>query len=128
MTATVFVYGTLTDPDRAGAVLPDPTFIGRARLEGCHVERGRYPTLVPGGAAVGRLLTTGRLDLLDDYEAVEDGLYVRVSVPCSDDGGVWTYVGAPDRLGVDAEWPGSGPFPDRVRRYVAETPVVVHRE
>lgn len=127
MPTTVFVYGTLTDADRASSVLPAATYRGRATLAGCHVERGRYPTLVPGGTAAGRLLATDHLDHLDRYEGVADGLYVRVAVPTAGDGTVWTYVGDPDRLGVDADWPGDGPFAERVRRYVDDPGVVVRQ-
>jgi len=39
--------------------------------------------------------------------------------------GVATYVGHPEKLGVEAEWPGDGPFSERVRRYVADNDVVI---
>ncbi|SFS43542.1 gamma-glutamylcyclotransferase family protein [Halostagnicola kamekurae] len=44
---------------------------------------------------------------------------------------VWTYVGDPDRLGVEPErestpyWPGSGPFGERVRRRLERDRTVV---
>ena len=41
--------------------------------------------------------------------------------------GVATYVGHPEKLGVEAEWPGDGPFSERVRRYVADNDVVIER-
>lgn len=137
-----FVYGTLTDPDRAKSVLgeafeygPSATLVGLRRVD------GRYPTLAPpapGGTTdgeptnpdredpevEGRILHTPRADALDDYEAVDGGLYVRVTVPVAgvpedSDDGVEVYVGDPDRLGVEAvDWPGSGTFEARVRRYV----------
>jgi gamma-glutamylcyclotransferase (GGCT)/AIG2-like uncharacterized protein YtfP len=138
----VFVYGTLTDPERAASVLGAGGFAyrGDAVLDGLHHVAGTYPTLAPGGTAVGRLLRvdgasgtggTGGIDVLDRYEGVERGLYVRVSVPLVDESGtVEIYVGDPDTLDVrePVEWPGSGAFGERVRRYVREHSVVVRRE
>ena len=126
----VFVYGTLTDRVRAAAVLGDGEFdfVGQARLCGLHRVEGRYPTLVPGGCVEGRLLRTDRIEALDRYEGVADGLYVRVSVP--DKGGrVAVYVGDPDRLEVSepVAWPGEGTFGERVERYVRDGGVSVDR-
>lgn len=132
---TVFVYGTLTEPDTAVAVLPAFEFVGSATLEGLHRVEGHYPTLAPGGAVSGRLLRTEHVDALDRYEGVQQGLYARVSVPT--DGGedlatageepseetVETYVGDPDRLGTDVCWPGEESFPACVREYVRERDV-----
>ena len=128
----VFVYGTLTDRDRAVAVLgPDGfSLLGPARLYGLRRVDGRYPTLAPGGSVDGTLLRTERIDALDRYEGVADGLYVRVSVPADGRGErVATYVGDPDRLdpAEPVEWPGEGPFAERVERYVRENPVRVER-
>ncbi|MFW5896003.1 MAG: gamma-glutamylcyclotransferase family protein [archaeon] len=122
-----FVYGTLTDPDRARAVIDDARFRGTARLVGLHVVEGQYPTLAPGGSTTGRILRTDQVEALDAYEGVGAGLYVRVTVPCEDGSTVETYVGDPTRLGVAAEvsWPGEGSFPDRVRAYVDRRDVVV---
>lgn len=151
----VFVYGTLTDPGRAGAVLDGLDYRGRAVLDGlCRVE-GTYPTLAPGGSVEGRILATDDVAALDRYEGVDEGLYVRVSVPfvAGDGGGagddgtsadsatggdtatddaavdadrtVETYVGDPGRLDAPAEWPGEGAFPQRVRAYLAKHAVVV---
>jgi gamma-glutamylcyclotransferase (GGCT)/AIG2-like uncharacterized protein YtfP len=135
----VFVYGTLTDPDRVATVVDSFVFVGPAVLEGCHPVVGRYPTLRPGGETAGRLLRTPDIDALDAYEGVETGPYVRVSVPRTDGGTVAVYVGDPDAL-VDGdrpadglspdddrstEWHGDGPFADRVRRYVEAEDVVV---
>jgi len=92
----VFVYGTLTDPSRATAVLGDgddshshshsrsrPRYRGHATLEGLHRVDGQYPTLAPGGRVEGRLLAVSDdgLAALDAYEGVEGGLYARVQVP-----------------------------------------------
>ena len=121
----VFVYGTLTNPDRVASVVDSYVFVGPATLHGLHLVDGRYPTLAPGGEAGGRLLRTDELDRLDAYERVDDGLYVRVSVPRTDDGTVAVYVGDPDRLDADAAWPGDGPFADRVRDYVSRRTVTV---
>jgi gamma-glutamylcyclotransferase (GGCT)/AIG2-like uncharacterized protein YtfP len=123
----VFVYGTLTDPDRAAAVVEDARFLGAARLVGLHDVEGRYPTLAPGGSTTGRILRTDDVEGLDAYEGVEGGLYVRVTVPRADGSTVETYVGDPVRLGVaDAvTWPGDDPFPDRVATYVDRNEVVV---
>jgi hypothetical protein len=52
-------------------------------------------------------------------------------VPLVDESGtVEIYVGDPDTLDVrePVEWPGSGAFGERVRRYVREHSVVVRRE
>ncbi|OLZ42614.1 gamma-glutamylcyclotransferase [Natrinema saccharevitans] len=152
---TVFVYGTLTDPERVASVLETTPseavrlFVGPATLEGLHRVDGRYPTLVPGGSVGGRLLAVddAALERLDRYEGVDNGLYVRVAVPIFDDDGdspadssetaslepapgapadrSWVYVGDPARLAVDATWPGDGPFGDRVRRFVSRADVVI---
>lgn len=86
----VFVYGTLTEPERVGRVVDSFVFVGEAILEGLHPVAGRYPTLVPGGQTPGRLLRTADVDALDAYEGVDDGLYVRVHVPLvsADEGAV----------------------------------------
>ncbi|NHN42119.1 gamma-glutamylcyclotransferase [Halorubellus sp. JP-L1] len=97
----VFVYGTLTDPDRVAAVLGDAgsasesgdagtasessdgdwSFVGDATLQGLHRVDGDYPTLAPGGSVTGRILRTDQVAALDTYEGVDRGLYVRVAVP-----------------------------------------------
>lgn len=125
----VFVYGTLTAPERARAVLDSFVFVGGATLEGLRVVEGRYPTLAPPAdddgvppAVGGRLLRTDEVAALDAYEGVDDGVYVRVSVPYAGDDDepdeVATYVGDPDRLDTPGGWPGDGPFGERVRRYL----------
>lgn len=121
----VFVYGTLTEPDRVAEILESFVYVGPARLEGLHVVSGRYPTLAPGGQTAGRLLRTDEIDRLDAYEGVDRGLYVRRSVPRADDDTVELYVGNPDRFDADVEWPGDGPFADRVDAYLANTDVRV---
>lgn len=119
-----FVYGTLCDPVRAREVLGHADYGPPATLVGLQRVEARYPTLAPGGETDGRVLELrdGDLAALDRYEGVERGLYVRVRVP-SDDGGVWTYVGDPDALGVDVEWPGDGPLQRRVERFVEDNDV-----
>jgi gamma-glutamylcyclotransferase (GGCT)/AIG2-like uncharacterized protein YtfP len=123
----VFVYGTLTDSETAAAVLQHWSFCGTAVLEGLHVVEGDYPTLGPGGRTQGRLLETAEVDRLDAYEGVDRGLYVRVTVPHTGDGPdeVAVYVGDPDRLDAGVVWPGSGPFAERVRTYLADAEVRV---
>ncbi|QLG63764.1 gamma-glutamylcyclotransferase family protein [Halorarum salinum] len=173
----VFVYGTLTNPDRVRTVVDSFVFVGPAVLEGLRVVDGECPTLAPpadgggsgssdGGSNVdasnadasgggmagpdvaGRLLRTNEVDALDAYEGVEDGLYVRVSVPVVDEtagsrttgheagasrsdgaaegaGEAAVYVGDPDRLGAPAAWPGDGPLRERVERVLRERPVEV---
>jgi gamma-glutamylcyclotransferase (GGCT)/AIG2-like uncharacterized protein YtfP len=124
----VFVYGTLTEPDRVGDLLDSFVFVGPAVLQGLHAVEGDYLTLAPGGRVGGRVLRTEEVGALDAYEGVDDGLYVRVTVPGAGDrfaGEVACYVGDPERLGVDVTWPGDGPFPDRVRRYLATHDVSV---
>ncbi|QLD88992.1 gamma-glutamylcyclotransferase [Natronomonas salina] len=122
----VFVYGTLRDPGRAREVLGHADYGPEARLVGLGRASGRYPTLVPGGETAGRALRLrdGDLSTLDAYEGVERGLYVRVRIP-SDEDELWTYVGDPDALGVDVEWPGAGAFESRVERYVGTNDVYV---
>lgn len=128
----VFVYGTLTDHERADEVLSEYDFRGSALLEGLHRVDGTYPTLAPGGRVDGRLLATAEIDRLDRYEGVERGLYVRLAVPIADGSTapngfdtVAVYVGDPTALGADARWPGGGSFGERVERYVREHAVTV---
>ncbi|MFT4965186.1 MAG: gamma-glutamylcyclotransferase (GGCT)/AIG2-like uncharacterized protein YtfP, partial [Halobacteriales archaeon] len=64
----VFVYGTLTDPDRAFTVVPEARYLGPAKIVGLHVVEDRYPTLAPGGTATGRILRTDDVAALDEYE------------------------------------------------------------
>ncbi|MFB6304472.1 MAG: gamma-glutamylcyclotransferase [Haloferacaceae archaeon] len=135
----VFVYGTLTDRATVDSLLDSYAFLGGARVDGLHVAAGTYPTLLPGGEAAGRLLRTEDVATLDRYEGVDEGLYVRVSLPRTDGGTVETYVGDPAALDVDADdaggptdadaggpWPGDGPLDARVRAYVDAAGVVVH--
>lgn len=128
----VFVYGTLTDPETVGDVVDSYAFVGAAVLEGLHPVTGQYPSLAPGDETGGRLLRTDELDELDAYEAVEDGLYVRLTVPRFDPAGepqgeVAVYVGDHERLGVDEDvsWRGEGSLAERVARYVREEGVIV---
>jgi gamma-glutamylaminecyclotransferase len=136
----VFVYGTLTDPDRVAAVLgriPGARYeLGSdAALEGLRRVEGEYPTLAPGGRVEGRLLEVddAALEALDRYEGVEQGLYERVAVPFTDGADetddIWVYVGDPDRLGVAerVDWPAGGSFTDRVRSECARRDVVGRR-
>ena len=110
----VFVYGTLTEPERVAAVLDSYVFVGSATLTGLRAVEGRFPTLAPGGETAGRLLRTDETAALDEYEGVDDGLYRRVSVPLDAPAGypdrAALYVGDPDRLGAEATWPApTGP-------------------
>ncbi|GAB3668443.1 gamma-glutamylcyclotransferase family protein [Halopiger thermotolerans] len=133
----VFVYGTLTDPERVETVLDGRppaayAFGGDAMLEGLHRVDGEYPTLAPGGTVDGRLLSVDEpgLERLDRYEGVDRGLYVRVSVPVDDgDDRAAVYVGEPARLGIDerVDWPTGDSFADRVRTFVTRHDVTVHR-
>jgi len=108
----VFVYGTLTEPDRVAEVLDSYVYVGSATLFGLHLVEGRYPTLAPGGETAGRLLRTEGLEALDEYEGVGEGLYRRVAVPLDAPDGhpdeAAVYVGDPDRLDADATWPDEG--------------------
>jgi gamma-glutamylaminecyclotransferase len=134
----VFVYGTLTDPDRVETVLghvPDARYDleESAVLEGLRRIEGEYPTLAPSGRVEGRLLAVDEagLEALDRYEGVDRGLYERLAVPQSDESDdVWVYVGDPERLGVDerVDWPEGRSFSDRVERYVAQERVMVRRD
>lgn len=121
----LFVYGTLTDPERVASVLPAFEFGDDATLHGLHRVDGRHPTLAPGGTVEGRLLRTDHVEALDSYERVDRGLYVRIEVPRADGPPVQTYVGDPERLGVDADWPAGDSLANRVRDYVADNDVVV---
>lgn len=133
----MFVYGTLTDPERVETVLgrrppAEYAFDGDATLEGLHRVAGEYPTLAPGGTVDGRLLSVDEtgLERLDRYEGVDRDLYVRVSVPIdgSDDSAA-VYVGDPTRLAVDepVDWPAGDSFADRVRTYLTRRDVTAHR-
>jgi gamma-glutamylcyclotransferase (GGCT)/AIG2-like uncharacterized protein YtfP len=121
-----FVYGTLRDPERTRDLLGHANFGPDARVVGLGSASGRYPTLAPGPETDGRVLRLSGEDLtaLDAYEGVDRGLYARVRIP-GDDRDCWTYVGDPDALGVDVEWPGDGPLEARVERYVAANDVRV---
>ncbi|NHN60907.1 MULTISPECIES: gamma-glutamylcyclotransferase [Halorussus] len=144
----VFVYGTLTDPEQIARVVSEFEFRGPAVLEGLHRVDGEYPTLAPGGTVPGRVLRTPEVEALDAYEGVATGLYVRVSVPLvrgesgddfagesnangdesnADTGEreVDVYVGDPDALGADVEWPAAEPFPAAVERFCRGNEVVV---
>lgn len=121
--ARVFVYGTLTDREQVEALLDRFTLGSNATLRGLQRIEGQYPTLAPGGEVDGRLLETPELDRLDAYEGVESGLYTRESIPVASGGSAECYVGDPELLEADAEWPGTGPFADRVRAYVSEREV-----
>ena len=133
---TVFVYGTLTDPDRVEAVLrsvPNAEYeLGStAVLEGLHRVEGEYPTLAPGDRIEGRLLSVDErgLEALDRYEGVDRGLYERIPVsredPDADE--IWVYVGDPVRLGVAerVNWPDGSSLEDRVRTYVSNRDVMI---
>jgi gamma-glutamylcyclotransferase (GGCT)/AIG2-like uncharacterized protein YtfP len=128
----VFVYGTLTEPETVGEVVDSFAFLGPAVLSGLHPVSGQYPSLAPGGRTGGRLLRTDEVAALDAYERVDDGVYVRVSVPIVGDvdgeaDGAAVYVGDHDRLDVvDAvTWPGEGSLRERVERYIRENEVRV---
>jgi gamma-glutamylaminecyclotransferase len=127
----VFVYGTLTDPERVSEVVASYEFVCDARLEGLKRVEGTYPTLAPapGTTVSGKLLRTADIRSLDAYEGIESGLYVRETVPCEDQP-VAVYVGDPDRLAVDepVAWPGGGSFEARVRRYLEENSVRVYED
>ena len=117
----VFVYGTLTDRECADELLDDFSYAGTETLSGFHRVDGEYPTLAPGGSVGGRLLETDEIGRLDAYEGIDRGLYTRVPVPVE---GAETptraavYVGDPDALAADADWPSAAPFPDCVERYL----------
>ncbi|WP_144924454.1 gamma-glutamylcyclotransferase family protein [Halorubrum salsamenti] len=108
----VFVYGTLTEPERVAEVLDSYVYVGPATLFGLHLVEGRYPTLAPGGETGGRLLRTEEMDTLDEYEHVDSGLYRRMAVPLDAPDGhpneAAVYVGDPDRLEADATWSDEG--------------------
>jgi gamma-glutamylcyclotransferase (GGCT)/AIG2-like uncharacterized protein YtfP len=124
----VFVYGTLTDPAQVDRLLDEWSFGPDAVLDGLRRVDGEYPTLAPGGSVEGRILRTPEIEVLDAYEGVDRGLYVRETVPWEGAGeadAVAVCVGDPDRLGADATWPGDGAFAARVRRYLDDQAVCV---
>ena len=141
----VFVYGTLTEPERVAEVLDSYVYVGPATLFGLHLVEARYPTLVPGGETAGRLLRTEELETLDEYEGVGEKLYRRVAVPLDAPDGhpdeAAVYVGDPDRLDADAGWSDGGDgsegtggdesddgdsgFAERIDRYLKRTDVRV---
>jgi gamma-glutamylcyclotransferase (GGCT)/AIG2-like uncharacterized protein YtfP len=125
--ATVFVYGTLRSDERVATLLDAYAWDGAAVLDGLHMVAGRYPTLVPGGSVEGQLLETSQIGRLHDYEGVDRGLYVRVSIPVDDGGSAEVYVGDPRRLDIDDPWPGTDPFGSRVEGYLATHDVVLRR-
>lgn len=118
----VFVYGTLTDPHVAAGVLEEHAYGPPATLYGLERVDGEYPTLGPGTAVEGTVLRTDDVAGLDAYEGVDDGLYVRVSVPAPP-GPVSTYIGDPAALGADVDWP-EGFSEAAVQAYVDEHCVV----
>lgn len=142
----VFVYGTLTEPDRVAEVLDSFVFVGPATLTGLRLVEGRYPTLAPVDGATagndrraaetaGRLLRTEEIDALDEYERVDDGLYRRATVPLDAPDGpdatdrhpdeAAVYIGDPNRLDADATWPGDGGFDERVAAHLDRSDVRV---
>lgn len=132
----VFVYGTLTDPDRVSTLLNRYRLGPSAVCEGLQRVDGQYPTLAPGGQTDGRLIETPEMDALDSYEGLDRGLYCRVSVPLSTDDvrrleslfaaeTAELYVGNPRLLGVDdaIKWPTPGGFEQQVTQYIESHPV-----
>lgn len=114
----VFVYGTLTDHATTTAVLDEYEYRCPAELVGLHRIDGRYPTLAPGGTTMGRILTTPEIGALDAYEGVDRNLYCRRSLPrAHGNGTVACYIGDPEALEADVDWPGTGPFRECIDRY-----------
>lgn len=125
----LFVYGTLTDPERVASVLGDVGYElgGEVVLEGLHRVDCEYPTLAPGGDVTGRVLDVEEVSRVDRYEGVDRELYARVPVPRADGGRLETYVGDPEKLGCGdrVEWPGTGELETRVRAYLRSEDVLV---
>jgi len=138
----IFVYGTLTDRDQCSKLLTEFTFGPSAICHGLGRVDGQYPTLVPGGEVVGRLLSTPKLDRLDRYEGVDRGLYCRVTVPLQsthspeasgrdrsmfDVETAAVYVGEPSKIGVepDVGWPEADSFTRSVTAYLETHPVQI---
>ena len=136
--SVVFVYGTLTDPDRLSSVVDQYSLGPPAICEGFRRVDGEYPTLAPGRQTSGRLIETPEMDVLDSYEGLDRGLYCRVSVPlvavpptAPPQFAVETvevYVGSPRLLGVDEliEWPSSGGLEHQITQYIESHPVRIH--
>ena len=125
----IFVYGTLTDPSMVEQVLGDEpfSFNGQAVLEGLHRVECAYPTLMPGGKTPGRILQTDAVELLDRYEGVNQGLYIRQPVPVAEQSTtVDVYLGNPSRLSCDEnDWREEQAFADTVSTYITEQNVVL---
>ena len=109
MTRPLFVYGSLRDPRVRARVLGErPGLTTRPAILRGHARRTvldfDYPFLVPAdaGARVDGELILGLADadysVLDAYEDVDDGLYVRAAVTVeTTDGPVdaWAYLKGP---------------------------------
>lgn len=81
----LFVYDTLTDPDRVASLLPNFEFRGSAVVDGRRRVDRDYPTLTPGGNTEGRRLRLHELDRLDAHESVVTD-YPSASLCHADDG------------------------------------------
>ena len=109
MTRPLFIYGSLRDPRVRARLLGERTDLTTcpATLPG-HVRQMvggfDYPFVVPAesGAGVDGDLLLGLSDadyaILDQYEDVDDGLYVRAAVTIETANGrvdAWTYLRGP---------------------------------
>jgi len=115
----LFVYGTLKSgmvPAVAGTLLREAERVGEGAIRGTLYDVGDFPALLLGGDDEVRgeiwRCPSGLLPLLDQYEAVDDGLFRRVAVEVGEVA-CWVYVAGP-RLGPrltpearvrSGEWP-----------------------
>ena len=109
MTLPLFIYGSLRDPHVRTDLLGERTDLATcpATLHGYVrelVPGFEYPFVMPAGSDIavdGELLlglTDDDYTILDRYEDVDDGLYVRVMVTVETEDGplaAWTYLKGP---------------------------------
>lgn len=88
-----------------------------------------HSDIAPPGSS--QRTTAGDGTAADDFEvAVAAGLNSSNELETDTENIVWTYIGDPERLGLDSEreddtyWTGNGTFLDRVRQYVTANTVI----
>ena len=113
---TLFVYGTLKSGRAAHHMLAGSRYVGRAKTRPVYRLRdmGPYPAMVrdeaDGMAVRGELwdVDDETLELLDEYEGIEEGLYERVEIALADGGSAQGYLfrgEVPGGTASGEEWP-----------------------